>query len=168
MKGRVKVDPYRDNIQATALQGDHWRTRHSWLVQFIHRTCMWAGVSAEMEVFNLFSGHVRQEGLSRLEKAKQRQSLVPDLRIAAEVRRDLRIRGQGPRGGGGTVESGGVLHEVKIISCSKSRYKPNSQKRAVDTRGQIFFLKNTSTKQRQLTEYTIKSQPALWVQLKEN
>ena len=145
VKGRVKLDPYGDNIQATALQGDHWRTRHTWLVQFIHRACMWAGVSAEMEVFNLFSGHVRQEGLSRLEKAKQRQSLVPDLRIAvqpqavadAEVRRDLRIRGQGPRGGGGTVESGGVLHEVKIISCSKSRYKPNSQKRAVDARADL-------------------------------
>ena len=45
---------------------------------------MWAGVSAEMEVFNLFSGHVRQEGLSRLERAKQRQSLVPDLRIAIQ------------------------------------------------------------------------------------
>ena len=34
-----------------------------------------------MEVFNLFSGVVRQEGLSRMEKARQRQSLVPDLRI---------------------------------------------------------------------------------------
>ena len=61
---------------------------------------MWAGVPAEMEVFNLFSGLVRQEGLSRLERAQQRQSLVPDLRIAiqpqavadAEVARDLRIK----------------------------------------------------------------------------
>ena len=75
---------------------------------------MWAGVPAEMEVFNLFSGLVRQEGLSRLERAQQRQSLVPDLRIAiqpqavadAEVARDLRIRGGAgaERGGGGTVE----------------------------------------------------------------
>ena len=51
------------------------------LVQFVHQSCMWAGVRCEMEVFNLFSGVVRQEGLSRMEKAKQRQSLVPDLRI---------------------------------------------------------------------------------------
>ena len=29
---------------------------------------------------------------------------------------------------------GGVLHEVKVISCSKTRYKPNSNKRAVDFR----------------------------------
>ena len=106
---------------------------------------MWAGVPAEMEVFNLFSGLVRQEGLSRLERAQQRQGLVPDLRIAippqavaeAEVARDLRVRGAGgPRGGGGAVE-GGILHEVKIISCSSTRYKPNSQKRAVDTRADL-------------------------------
>ena len=107
---------------------------------------MWAGVPAEMEVYNLFSGLVRQEGLSRLERAQQRQSLVPDLRIAiapqavadAEVARDLRIRGGAGamRGGGGTVEVG-VLHEVKIISCSKTRYKSNSLKRAVDARADL-------------------------------
>ena len=32
---------------------------------------------------------------------------------------------------------GGVLHEVKIISCSKTRYKPNSAKRAVDARADL-------------------------------
>ena len=102
-------------------------------------------VPAEVEVFNLFSGLVRQEGLSRIERAQQRQSLVPDLRIAIqpqavadeEVARDLRMRGGGAmRGGGGTVE-GRVLHEVKIISCSKTRYKPNSPKRAVDSRADL-------------------------------
>ena len=144
VKGRVKIDPYGDNVQANTLRGDHWRQRHTMLVQFIHRACMWAGVAAEMEVFNLFSGLVRQEGLSRLERAKQRQGLVPDLRIAvapqavadAEVARDLRTRGAGIRGGGGTVE-GGVLHEVKLISSNKTRYKPNSQKRAVDARADL-------------------------------
>ena len=145
IKGRVKIDPYGDNLQATSLRGDHWRTRHNFLVQFIHRCCLWAGVPAEVEVFNLFSGLVRQEGLSRIERAQQRQSLVPDLRIAIqpqavadeEVARDLRMRGGGAmRGGGGTVE-GGVLHEVKIISCSKTRYKPNSPKRAVDSRADL-------------------------------
>ena len=29
------------------------------------------------------------------------------------------------------------MHEVKIISCSKTRYKPNSPKRAVDTRADL-------------------------------
>ena len=81
-----------------------------------------------------------------MERAKQRQSLVPDLRISiqpqavvdAEVSRDLRVRraAGAVRGGGGVVE-GGVLHEVKIISSSKTRYKPNSLKRAVDSRADL-------------------------------
>ena len=29
------------------------------------------------------------------------------------------------------------MHEVKVISCSKTRYKPNSQKRAVDARADL-------------------------------
>merc|ERR1712004_137593 len=36
----------------------------------------------------------------------------------------------------GTVE-GGVLHEVKIISCNKTRYDPNTPKRAVDARADL-------------------------------
>ncbi len=141
VKGRVKIDPYGDNVQATGLEGDQWRSRHNWLVQFIHRACMWAGVPAEMEVCNLFSGLIRQNGISRMERAQQRQSLVPDLRIAispqavADVEAARGVRG-GPRGGGGTVE-GGVLHEVKVISCNKTRYKPSSQKRAVDSRADL-------------------------------
>ena len=99
---------------------------------------MWAGVPAEREVFNLFSGAVRQQGLSRLEAAKQRQSLVPDLRIAAQplaVAEAVVARRRPGRELGGAVE-GGVLHEVKIISCNKTRYKPTWTKRAVDTRAE--------------------------------
>ena len=90
----------------------------------------------EREVFNLFSGVVRQQGLSRMERAKQRQSLVPDLRIAAPPPAVMEAevqRGRPAHGLGGAIE-GGVLHEVKIISCNKTRYKPTSQKRGVDTR----------------------------------
>ena len=38
--------------------------------------------------------------------------------------------------GGGTVE-GGVLNEVKNLSCSKTGNKPNSTKRAVDARADL-------------------------------
>ena len=121
INGRVKVDLHGDNLQATPLRGDHWRTRHNFLVQFVHRACMWAGVPAEMEVFNLFSGLVRQEGLSRMEQAQQRQSLVPDLRIAIqpqavadeEVARDLRMRGGGAPRGGGWQSRGGRFARSK-------------------------------------------------------
>ena len=43
--------------------------------------CQWAGVTCNHEVFNLFSGHVRQEGLNRLQQHQQCQGLVPDARI---------------------------------------------------------------------------------------
>ena len=77
-------------------------------------------------------------GLSRLEASKQRQSLVPDLRIAIKplaVAEAEVARGRPVRGLGGAVE-GGVLREVKIISCNKTRYKPTWTKRAVDIRAE--------------------------------
>ena len=95
---------------------------------------MWAGVAAEREVFNLFSGAVRQQGLNRMEAAMQRQSLVPDLRIAVQplaVAEAEVARGRPARGLGGAVE-GGILHEVKVISCNKTCYKPILTKRAMD------------------------------------
>ena len=71
-----------------------------------------------MEVFNLFSGLVRQEVWSRLEKARQQQSLVLNMRITM----------QNPTEGGTRL----ILHELKIISANESRYLPSSTMRAVD------------------------------------
>jgi hypothetical protein len=136
VRGQKKIDKFGDNIQSSPLCGDHWRRRHDLLVQFADRSCMWAGVAAEREVFNLFSGAVRQQGLNRMEVAMQRQSLVPDLWIAVQplaVAEAEVARGRPAQELGGAVE-GGVLHEVKIISCNKTRYKPTWTKRAVDVR----------------------------------
>ena len=119
VRRQIRVDPHGDNIQSSPLPGDHWRTRHNRILRLIHQLCMWSGLQSEMEVYNQFSGLVRQEGLSRIEAAQQRQSLVPDLRITFPVV-------------GGTPRA--VLHELKCISASRSRYNPNSQKRAVDIR----------------------------------
>ena len=75
-----------------------------------------------MEVFNLFSGIIPQQGLARIDRDRQRQSMVLDFRIT------LPWEGR-PRP---------VLHELKVKSCSKSRYKPNMEDRAVDKRaGQL-------------------------------
>ena len=120
VKGRVLVDEYGDNVQATPLAGDHWRSRHNSVLHLLHRLCIWSGLPVEMEVFNLFSGLVRQEAWSRVERNRQRQALVPDMRITM------------PDPGEGNTRP--VLHEVKVISANKSRYKPNSMGRAVDLR----------------------------------
>ena len=151
VRGRVKIDQYGDNLQATNLVGDHWRKRHDSLVQLTYQMCLWGGVNVEMEVFNLFSGAVRQEGLSRLERAEQRQGLVPDLRITVppllgrhrggavgsqdeEEEEEERAAARAATVWNGNVRVSPVLHEMKVISCSKTRYRPSWDTRAVDVR----------------------------------
>ena len=118
MKGSRKVDLYGDSIQATALPGDHWRQRHDSIKHVIYRLCMWAGLPCEQEVFNIFSRHIPQAGLSRIDKARDRQGMVPDFKISLAI--------------GG--EQRQVLHELKCISSSQSRYKPSWEERGVDKR----------------------------------
>ena len=105
-------------MQSTAVPGDHWRKRHDSVKLMIYPLCIWAGIPAEMEVFNLFSRFIPQEGLSRFESNRQRQGIVPDLKIVFQA-------GGQPRA---------VLHELKVISVSQSRYKPSWVDRAVDKR----------------------------------
>ena len=119
IKGQTKVDIHGDNIQATCLQGDHWRKRHDSLVILTNQMCLWAGVSCEMEVFNLFQGTICQEALSRVERSQQRQGLVPDLRITVPPL---------------TTAVGGVVRgqegeeeEVEVVQQGASR--PPSQRR---------------------------------------
>ena len=88
----------------------------------IYRLCLWAGLPCEQEVFNLFSRHIPQAGLSRIERARDRQGMVPDFKISLAI-------------GGETRQ---VLHELKVISSSQSRYKPSWTERGVDKRaGQL-------------------------------
>ena len=67
MKGRVLISEYGVNIQATVLAGDHYRTRHDALKHHVSDACRWAGMGCEVEVHNLFSGLIQQQGLSRAE-----------------------------------------------------------------------------------------------------
>ena len=71
-----------------------------------------------MEVFNLFSRHIPQEGLARVDRQRQRQAMVPDFKFVMSEEGQLRP----------------VLHELKVISCSKSRYRPSWTDRGVDRR----------------------------------
>ena len=82
VRGRTKVDEFGDNVQATALPGDHWRQRHNNLQYLLYKLCVWAGLRVELEVFNLFSREIPQQGLARIDSMRQRQSMVPDMKIS--------------------------------------------------------------------------------------
>ena len=118
VKGRKKIDKYGDTVQATSLPGDHWRQRHDQLKMVLYRLCVWAGLPCEVEVFNLFARHIPQDGLARIENNRDRQGMVPDFKIT------LTMGGQSRQ----------VLHELKCISSSQSRYRPSWKERGVDRR----------------------------------
>ena len=63
LKGRPKVvvETHGDNVQATPLPGDHWRSRHDLIKLTLFNLCRWAGLPCEVEVFNLFSRFIPQE-----------------------------------------------------------------------------------------------------------
>ena len=66
----------------------------------------------------LFSRHIPQQVLARIESGRQYQGMVPDFRITI------------PEAG----QSRPVLHKLKVISFGKTRYKPGCNDRAVDIR----------------------------------
>ena len=77
------MDRYGDNVVGQALQGDGWRRRHDEIKKKLVNLLRWAGVDVQCEVFNLFSAHIPQKGLSRLERGRKRQGMVPDFLIRA-------------------------------------------------------------------------------------
>ena len=85
----MKIDEYGDNIQATALRGDHWWTRHDAMLHLLHSLCQcqWSGLKATVEVF---AGEVRHEGLNRSQGTGALQALVPDMANSRANPRALR------------------------------------------------------------------------------
>ena len=100
IKGRARVDDFGDTVQATNVQGDHWRGRHDQVKMTLYNFCKWAGLPVVVEVFNLFSGHIPQQGLARVDQGRQRQAMVPDFKIV------IPFAGQ----------TKPMLHELKVIS----------------------------------------------------
>ena len=89
----------------------------------------WAHIPFQCEVFNLFASLIPQDGLSRMEKGRKRQGLVPDFLLEVTSER-----------GAKTME----LAELKTISCCPSRYNmapalPGNQEpvKAVDRRARV-------------------------------
>ena len=88
----------------------------------LNRLCVWSSLPSTCEVFGLFSHLIPQEGLSRIERGRKRQAMVPDFKL--EV----------PCATGGKVSK---LAELKVLNCCPTRYSPGDRDRAVNKRAKL-------------------------------
>ena len=117
--GKRTVDMFGDNIMSEVLPGDHWRTRHDKVKMAIHSLCVWARLPVTVEVWGLFSHLIPAQALTRMEKGRKRQAIVPDFRIEM------------PSPTGGTSHQ---LAELKVISCCESWYPLGGRQRGTEKR----------------------------------
>ena len=112
---------FGDNVRAATLKGDGFRSLHDLVKNFLFRQLRAVGVPTECEVFNLFARELLQEGLSRIEKGRTRQTMVPDIKISI------------PEAGGRSEQR---LFEMKVLSSCLTRYprNPRPEGRSVDNR----------------------------------
>ena len=81
----------RDRIgQRVGKAVDGWRIRHDMVKAELNRLCVRSKLPATYEVFGLFSHLIPQEGLSRIERGRKRQGMVPDFQLESKS-----IRGEG-------------------------------------------------------------------------
>ena len=107
--GNRRVDQYGDQVQAArGVEGDDWRKHHANMKMMLSRMLRWARMPFQCEVFNMFAHLIPQEGLSRMERGRKRQGLVPDFLLELD----------GERG-----QKKDELAELKVICCCPSRYK---------------------------------------------
>ena len=113
--GNRSVDIFGDVVLSASLPGDGFRKRHNTIKKRLTSLFQWANLEVECEVFNLFSAHIPQQGLSRIERGRKRQGLVPDFLIRMPV---------GERAGD-NQDSKRVLAELKVLSSCPTRYQRN-------------------------------------------
>ena len=115
------VDIYGDKVMSAVLPGDHWRIRHDTVKMELSSLCTFAKLEHTTEVFGLFAPLIPQQALSRYERGRKRQGLVPDFR--------LRISNN-------TNAARHQLAELKLISCCDAWYASSSggNVRAVEKR----------------------------------
>ena len=124
VSGAKKIDMFGDNIRAAKLSGDGFRSRHDLVKNFLFRKLRAAGVPTICEVFNLFARELPQEGLSRIERGRTRQTMVPDFKISV------------PEAGGRSEHR---LFKLKVVSSCPTRYprNPRPEGRAVDNQAKL-------------------------------
>ena len=117
------------------MRGGGWRVKHDSLKLWLRKLLLWAGIPVVCEVFNLFASSIPQAGLSRIERGRKRQGLVPDFKL------------QGERGPEET------LCELKCVNACVTWYPRNPREednsRAVDRRAdgltEVYCIKARDT-----------------------
>ena len=108
-----------DRVMSTVLPGDHWRIRHDKIKMAIGSLCSWARLPATTEVFGLFAHLIPAQALTRFERGRKRQALVPDFWLEMPT---------------GTGVNRFQLAELKVMSCCETWYTPSGNVRATDKR----------------------------------
>ena len=105
--GKRRGGKFGDQVQAATVEGNNWRKRHDSIKVMLSKLFRWAKVNFQCEVFNMFAHLIPQQGLSRIERGRKRQGLVPDFLLEVEGERGLKKD---------------ELAELKVICCCPSRY----------------------------------------------
>ena len=109
--GGERVCPWGDTVVNAKMKGDGFRKRHDAIKLRIHHLLRGARIPAQCEVFNEFADLIPQAALSRIERGRRRQGLVPDFKLR------------------GVEGEGDLLCELKAMSASESRYPRNPRVR---------------------------------------
>ena len=87
----------------------------------LYNLCKLAGLVIETDVHNLCTRLIPQVGLARYKRYKQRQAIIPDLRIFLPIGKQKKS----------------VLQDVKAISVSQTRNKLTWEERVVNRRADL-------------------------------
>ena len=79
--GGQVVDLWGDKVQSINLPGDHFRTKHDSIKMKLYNLALECRVPVTCKVFGCFSPCIPQQGLARIGRGRQRQSMVPDFKF---------------------------------------------------------------------------------------
>ena len=132
--GKETVDIWGDKVQSATLPGDLYRYKHDQVKMKIYSLANECRLPATCEVFGAFSSCIPQQGLSRIQRGRTRQAILPDFKF--ELPHLLGGNPAGGNPGGGNPAAGKVstLAELKTITYCQSYHFAGARKRGVELR----------------------------------
>jgi hypothetical protein len=132
--GKETVDIWGDKVQSATLPGDLYRYKHDQVKMKLYSLANECRLPATCEVFGAFSSCIPQQGLSRIQRGRARQAILPDFKF--ELPHQLGGNPAGGNPGGGNPAAGKVstLAELKTVTFCQSYHYPGATKRGVELR----------------------------------